>query len=130
MHHEIPQLDPAALQRLQDLGGAAFVIRMIDLFNSFAGEKVAAARRAHAAGDLVGLEKAVHPIKSSAGNVGACRVQELAGQLEQCARQGPVESLAPLLGELEQAFAAARAALEQRKQTLAQPEPKPPHHGR
>jgi HPt (histidine-containing phosphotransfer) domain-containing protein len=118
MHEDSPQLDPQALQRLEQLGGTAFVIKMIDLFNSYAGEKVAAARQACAAGALAGVEKAVHPIKSSAGNVGACRVQALAEQLEQSARQGQANAVEGLLRELELAFTAARDALEQQKQTL------------
>jgi HPt (histidine-containing phosphotransfer) domain-containing protein len=118
MHNDSSQLDPHALQRLEQLGGTAFVAKMIDLFNSYAGEKVAAARQAHNAGDLPGIEKAVHPIKSSAGNVGASRVQTLAGQLEQSARAGQADVLAGLLAELEQAFATARDGLERQKQAL------------
>jgi HPt (histidine-containing phosphotransfer) domain-containing protein len=116
---ETPNLDAAALERLQRLGGAAFVAKMIELFVDYAGGKVAAARAAQAAGNLAGVQEAVHPIKSSAGNVGARRVQELAQQLEQLAREGQGGAVPGLLLELENAFAAARTELERQKMSLA-----------
>src|SRR5215831_17432468 len=113
--NDTPNLDPAALERLQRLGGGAFVAKMIELFVDYAGGKVAAARVAQAAGNLAGVQEAVHPIKSSAGNVGARRVQELALQLEQLAREGVGGPLPGLLVELENAFAATKAELERKK---------------
>jgi len=113
-----PNLDPAALERLQHLGGDAFVSKMIDLFVDYAGGKVVVARQAQVAGNLAGVQEAVHPIKSSAGNVGARRVQELALQLEQLARQGQGELLPALIAELEAAFAAVKAELDLKKQSF------------
>ena len=118
---ESRNLDPAALERLQRLGDSAFVCKMIDLFLDYAGKKIAEARRAQAAADLPGVQKAVHPIKSSAGNVGACRIQELALRLEDLARDGQAEAIAVSLSELEQAFAEVKPELEARRKTLATP---------
>ena len=112
-------LDPAALERLMRLGGAAFVCKMIDLFTGYVAEKIGEARRAQASADWAALAKAVHPIKSSAGNVGAVRVQELAQQLEQLCQKGESGPLSALVGELEQAFAAVTPELERKKQSLA-----------
>ena len=111
-------LDPAALERLHRLGGEVFVGKMIDLFIGYAGEKVAAARQAQAAGNLIGVQEAVHPIKSSAGNIGACRVQELAQQIEQLAKQGQGDALPGLIGELAAAFAAVEVELTRKKSSL------------
>jgi HPt (histidine-containing phosphotransfer) domain-containing protein len=119
---ELPNLDPAALQRLQRLGDSAFVCKMIDLFLEYAVQKIAEARAAHTAGSLPALEKAVHPIKSSAGNVGARRIQELAVQIEELARQGQSEPIASSLTELEQAFATVKPELEEKRRELS---PKP-----
>ena len=116
---QLPNLDPAALQRLQRLGDNAFVCKMIDLFQEYSGQKVAEARAAQVAGNLTGVEKAVHPIKSSAGNVGARRIQELARQIEELARQGHVETLAASLTELEQAFALVKPELEEKRRQFA-----------
>lgn len=112
---ELKNLDPAALKRLRRLGDEAFVRRMIDLFVDYAGAKIVEARAAYAAGNTGGVEKAVHPIKSSAGNVGAVQVQELATRIEELARQGQAGALASALDELEEAFLAVKPELEGKK---------------
>lgn len=115
-------MELAAIERLRKLGGDDFVGQMIDLFLEYSGAKIAEARRAGAAGDFLGVAKAVHPIKSSAGNIGAGQVQALAAQLEQLARQQSGEELNRLLGELESAFTAVRPLLEaERKQAVTKP---------
>ena len=111
---DVTNLDPTAVQRLQRLGGDEFVVKMIDLFAGYAREKLAAAHQAHAAGELEGVADAVHPIKSSAGNVGAKHVQDLA-------RQSNGEPLAGLLEELDRAFLASMKDLEQLKLALSSP---------
>ena len=121
--NESPPVDPAALERLHRLGGAEFVGKMIALFLSYTAEKVAAARAAQLAGDLAGVANAVHPIKSSAGNMGATRVQELAQRLETLARHRQGDAVPALVGELEQAFAAVQPELEQHQKALAKPTP-------
>jgi two-component system, sensor histidine kinase and response regulator len=116
--NETRNLDPVAIERLRRLGGDVFVGKMIDLFVDYAEGKVIAARQAQVAGNSGGVQEAVHPIKSSAGNVGACRVQELAQQIEQLAKQGQGDTLPALIGELEAAFAAAKVELTRNKSTL------------
>jgi HPt (histidine-containing phosphotransfer) domain-containing protein len=112
-------LDAGALERLERLGDAAFVRQMIEVFLDYAGKKIAEARAAQVAGNLGGVEKAVHPLKSSAGNVGAQRMQTLAVRIEDLAEQGQSETLCPLLSELEQAFAAVKPELEEKLRQLS-----------
>lgn len=119
--HEPPNLDPEALQRLQRLGGDAFVCKMIDLFLDYAGKRIAEARAARDAGNFVAVEKAVHPLKSSAGNVGAARIQALAARIEALAEQGPSDALTVALGELEQAFAAVQPEIEEKRRGFVSP---------
>ena len=116
-------LNPASLERLHRLGGDSFVCKMLELFLDYAGKKIIEARAAQAAGNFDGVEKAVHPIKSSAGNVGACRIQELAILIETFAREGKIELMADSLDELERAFAAAKPELEERKRSFSSKEP-------
>ena len=116
---ESTHLDSAAIERLLRLGDAAFACKMIDLFLEYAAKKIAEARAALATGNLEGVEKAVHPLKSSAGNVGACRVQELALRIEELARQPQAGLIASSLNELEQAFAAVKPELEERRRNLS-----------
>ncbi len=113
----------AALERLHRLGGGKFVGEMIDLFLDYAAAKVAQARRAQRAGDGAGVASAVHPIKSSAGNVGATQVQELAAQIELAAKTASGADLDRLVGELEMAFAEIKPRLEAEKETFASKKP-------
>jgi len=117
--NEPSSLNPAAIERLCHLGGEAFASKMIVLFLGYGATKIAEARQAQQAGNLVALAEAAHPIKSSAGNVGAERVQELAALLEQTARQQQGELANAQLGELERAFAVAKSQLEKEKAKLA-----------
>ena len=114
-------LDPEALQRLQRLGGDVFVCKMIDLFLDYAGKRIAEARAAQVAGNFAAVEMAVHPLKSSAGNVGADRVQALAARSEALAETGPSEALTAALGELEQAFADIKPELEEKRRGFVPP---------
>lgn len=119
--NEPSPLDPAAIERLLKLGGPKFTLEMIDLFGSYGGKKVAEARSAQQSGNLAALADAAHPLKSSAGNVGAVRVQELAAQVESSAREQNAELAGAQLDELERAFAEARTYLEVEKARLAKP---------
>ena len=113
--------DPAAIERLLKLGGPKFTLDMIDLFDSYGAKKVAEARSAQQMGKLTALADAAHPLKSSAGNVGAVRVQELAAQLESSARESKAELAGAELDELERACAEARLFLEAEQARLAKP---------
>lgn len=112
-------LDPAALERLQRLGGQKFTDKMIGLFLSYGSEKLIEARTAQQAGDLDAVEKAVHPIKSSAGNVGAVRMQQLAADAELRAREHQADAVSGLIDELEAAFEAVQPLLNAERQKAA-----------
>ena len=119
--NESRPIDPAAIERLLKLGGPKFTLEMIDLFGSYGGKKIAEAHQARQAGNLTALADAAHPLKSSAGNVGAVRVQELAAQVERSARDQKAELAGAQLDELERAFAEARLFLEAEKARLVKP---------
>lgn len=113
--------NPAAIERLIKLGGQKFALDMMEMFGSYGGKKLAEARQAQLAGNLAALAAAAHPLKSSAGNVGALRVQELAAQVEQAAVENQPALAAGRLDELECAFTEAKIFLEQEKSKLAKP---------
>lgn len=120
---EANTFNPEAVQRLLKLGGPKFALEMLDLFASYGGKKIAEARQARDAGNLKALAEAVHPLKSSAGNVGAARVQALANAIETLAREGRAEPAGAQFGELEQAFAEAITILSAERARLASPAP-------
>ena len=119
--NESSAFNPAALERLCRLGGDKFAGEMIDLFSSYGAKKIGEARQAQQTGNLVALAAAAHPLKSSAGNVGAVRVQELAAQVESSAQELKAEQAGALLSELARAFAEAVNFLESEKAKLAKP---------
>jgi HPt (histidine-containing phosphotransfer) domain-containing protein len=98
-------VDPLAFTRLRQFGGADFVREMIDLFVDYAPAKLAEAQAALNAGDREGIAKAVHPLKSSAGHIGAHRLLALATELESLAVTSSFADLAKRLHELENAHA-------------------------
>ena len=116
--NEPSALDPAAIERLRKLGGDKFAAQMMDMFVSYGGKKVAEARLAQQAGNLKGVEDAAHPIKSSAGNIGAVRLQELAARIEQLAKESKAEAVTLLIDEFERAFAEAVTLIEIQKAGL------------
>jgi HPt (histidine-containing phosphotransfer) domain-containing protein len=104
-------LDPAALANLRRLGGDRFLGQMIDLFLEHAPKRLAAAQDEERAGNLKGVEAAVHSLKSSAANVGARHLQELAARIEELAGQGQRDALGPLVVQLAAVFAGIQAQL-------------------
>ena len=112
--------DGAAVEKLRKLGGDEFVRRMIDMFFDYAPKRVAAARAGEQAGDLAAIAKAVHPLKSSAGQIGARGMQELCSQLEKLAMDNQAGPIPPLLDQLEAALAQIRPLLEQARNPTQQ----------
>ncbi|MGH7507157.1 MAG: Hpt domain-containing protein [Longimicrobiales bacterium] len=114
-----PTIDRSALDKVLQLGGAKLLRRLIDMFLENAPERLDRARTAERNGDMDGLERATHSLKSTAGNLGARRLQMLAERIEDRAAALDTTAVRPLLPELENAYAAARTALLQEKEKLA-----------
>ena len=108
-------LDAAALDRLMKIGGRKLVHEMITIVLDYVPRKLEAARVGEQAGDLDAIQSAVHPIRSSAANVGARVVQELATRIERLAMEKQAEPIPAMLRELEAAFAAIRPQLERER---------------
>jgi HPt (histidine-containing phosphotransfer) domain-containing protein len=99
------------LARLEELGGDSFVSEMIGLFLETTPQRLQAARDGLSAADLEAVEHAVHSLKSSAGNLGADEVQDLAGRLETLAAARSAEPIPALFQQLETAVARIEARL-------------------
>ena len=113
-----PCLDVATLEKLTQIGGKEFATEMINLFLSYVPKKLAEARAAGQTGDRLGVRNAVHPIKSSAANIGARPMRDLAARIEQLASEQHCESMGPLLTELEAAFEQVKAHLQEHRKEL------------
>jgi HPt (histidine-containing phosphotransfer) domain-containing protein len=88
--------------------------RLIDLLVAQGRERLAAAEQGMAAGDAGAIVRAAHALKSSAGNLGASPLGTCAADIERRGLAGAaVETLAPLVATLNDAFGAACASLDQ-----------------
>ena len=94
-------LDGAALERLHKLGGTELVQRMVEIFLENVPKRMADARDGFEAGDLEAVERGVHSMKSSAGNVGATTLMQLAETAEDLAEKRTSDGLGDRLAELE-----------------------------
>jgi len=109
--NELPLVDPGQMERLKEWGGPELQRKMIDLFLTHAVERMDQIRDGVAGGVAQKAETGAHTLKSSAGNVGAQRVQKLAQDAESLAEAGDLEGLKGLLPSLEKEFDAACGAL-------------------
>jgi HPt (histidine-containing phosphotransfer) domain-containing protein len=120
MSEVTPVMDPAAVVRLQRLGGDKLVRQMIRLYLENAGERLGQidAGLPHGA-DLDETRRGAHSLKSSAANVGALRVSGLAAELEVVSRAGDRAAARGLRNELADALEEARIRLENVTRGLA-----------
>lgn len=114
-------LDPTAFERLRRLGGDKLLVQMIDIFLSFVPQKIAQILDGQKTDHLPGIEQGAHAIKSSAGHVGARRLQGLAIEIERLAKERQPEPLSALLSDLESEYARVRTALLEHQRNLSNP---------
>lgn len=113
-------LDPKRLALLTRVGGGALVRQMMDLFLENAPRRLEEARLAFEGADLPAVGRAVHSLKSSAGNLGASEMLGIAARIEQLSTEGNASAVAPLLSELHAAFGRAKEAIEEERKGLAE----------
>lgn len=111
-------LDQRALDRLEKLGGAELLARVIDQFLEKVPQRMEAACDRGKAGDLMALGRAINSIKSAASNVGATEVRDMADRIERLAVQGAKDLILPLLCHLDDMLGQARTWLIREKSTL------------
>ena len=110
--NELPLVDQNQMDRLTEWGGKDLQRKMVELFLTHAKERLDQIREGVSGGNAEMAETGAHTLKSSAGNVGAQRVQRLAQDAEGLAEAGQLEELKDLLPSLEEEFQAACGALE------------------
>jgi HPt (histidine-containing phosphotransfer) domain-containing protein len=105
-------LELSALDRLKEWGGDKLLGQMIRLFLENAPNRMAQIRAGADGGDIKESEKGAHSLKSSAANVGAHLLRNIAADMERVAASGDSPAVVALLPDLERAFSQAIAALE------------------
>lgn len=111
--HRLPVLHPPALELLKRVGGDELVAAVIDIFLSSAPSLLSQARAGAESGDSDAVRRALHSLKSSAGQLGAARMQERCGDGELLATQGAHAELARLVFVLDAEYADARVHLDE-----------------
>jgi HPt (histidine-containing phosphotransfer) domain-containing protein len=101
--------DADALRRLERFGGLKLREELTTLFLEEAPARIAFARAALATGDVAAIRAMAHSLKSSAGQMGALRVQTICERLE-----GPDHppDLARALSDLDEELSRYRSWLE------------------
>ena len=108
-----PAVDPAAVVRLQRLGGDKLVRQMIRLYLENAVTRLAQIDGGLSAeSGLDEVRRGAHSLKSSAANVGALRVSATAAQLEEVTESGDRETAQRLRATLWRNLEEAREKLE------------------
>lgn len=79
---EQPRFRPAAIEMLRRVGGDGLASKMAEMFREGAPRKIAAARAALSDLDEAAFARAAHSLKSSAGQIGAARLEEICADIE------------------------------------------------
>ncbi|MFO0863423.1 MAG: Hpt domain-containing protein [Gemmataceae bacterium] len=114
----LPTVDLVALQRLQRIGGVKLVGEMIDLMLVEGPRRVQAASAGDQAGSAREVALAVHSLKSSAGNLGALALQDLAQQIEVLAAANRLSECEGLLKRLREEMEEVQLRLQEERGKL------------
>lgn len=102
-----PVVDLRAIERLREWGGEELPRKMIDLFLDHSPGRMDQIREGARTGETRNAETGAHSLKSSAGNVGAVRLQGLSEEAESRAEARDLSGLREILPALEEAFGEA-----------------------
>lgn len=107
-------LDPVVLESLRQLtapGEPDVLAQVCQLFLEDAPARIETLRRAQAAGEAVGVQRAAHSLKGSAGNLGAKALLDVCRQLDDRARAGNLAGTADLVASLDVEYARVEAEI-------------------
>ncbi len=99
------------LLSMQDASEASLLRSLVESLCSRAPAIIAEVRRGQAAGEVKAVLEAAHALKGSAGTIGAARLAATAAKIEQVARQGRLDGVEQLAGDLPVELERAREAL-------------------
>jgi HPt (histidine-containing phosphotransfer) domain-containing protein len=107
-------IDLEAIENLRALNPGdndAFVREIRDIFFEDTPQRLGELDQTLASGDAAKFARTAHTIKGSSGNLGANALRDLAHDLEQRAKTAGLAGLAPLVAQLRQEYARAKAEL-------------------
>jgi HPt (histidine-containing phosphotransfer) domain-containing protein len=101
-------LDTGVLTTLETLGGSEFVAEMLETGVAGIADQIEAIHRSAEIGDVEGVGRAAHGLKSTAGAIGASRLLAAATAIEASAVEGTVDPGGPEIGGLTGEFEALK----------------------
>jgi len=106
-------IDPAVFANLVEMTGGEmdFVDELVDTFLEDGARQIEALHAAVASGDVDGLGRAAHSLKTGCLNIGATDLGTTCRSLEEAARGGSVPDAEQRIAAIDAGFASARAAL-------------------
>ena len=104
------ELDLARLNSLKSLGSQNGLRELLEIYLISTETREARIRALANKGDLAALSREAHEVSGTAGNLGACRVSEVATALETASKGGEQETAVRLARDLLDAMSAASAA--------------------
>ena len=111
-------IDKDQMIRLHDIGGSTLVLKMIGLFFENIPTRIQEIKSGEEKQDWDAVFRAVHSLKSSAGNFGAHNLFGLCGQIETLIREEKISNISPVLRELEESLDLVRNDLSIEQERL------------
>ena len=108
-----PLIDKEAWESMKSMTGPAFLAELIDVFLKDSPDLIKEMRSGLAAGDVEGVRRAAHSLKSNSASFGASRLAGVARDLEMMAKSGSLQGAESKLSELEAEYAQLRPLLEE-----------------
>ncbi|NIP57479.1 MAG: hypothetical protein GWM92_04680, partial [Gemmatimonadetes bacterium] len=96
----------------------ALVLQLVEIFLEHTPVRMGQIQGGLDETDLEVAERGAHSLKSSAGNLGARRLERVAARIEEHASRGEAEEATDLLVELESTYQEARTALRALKEKM------------
>ena len=107
-----PDFDSQALDRLRRQGGDRLLREIVAVFLEDAPKRIRSGRAGAEGSDLDRTRRAAHSLKSSAGTLGALRLQAVSEHIESLAAKRRKAAVVELLDDWEAAFAGASRRLK------------------
>ena len=98
-----PAVDKGAINTLRQFGDE-LVQKVTKTFLDTSPTRIAAIRAAFVASDAAKIETEAHTLKSSCGQLGARKMEDLCGQAEQFGHQRRVDAVGAIVTQLEAEF--------------------------
>lgn len=108
-----PVLSLERIDVLRGSGGPGLIRKLARIFGDTIPARIEAASAELERGDLDAFRRSAHALRSSAGSIGAERMQLAAAAIEDAPGDVALDALATMWRELEDAFVATTAALRE-----------------